>query len=268
MFLLSNCKYNKHNAFIKQTTIFASKFILQNMLNIHTNIKLLRQRNGLTQKELAEKCSFTRSMIAGYESSIQPTLSALLKLSEVLHVSTDFLLKENMGAWTEVDFTHFDNRVLNYAKGEKTRILAISVSKENEDNCEMVPVKASAGYLQAYADPEFIKNLPNLNLPMLQKTKKHRAFQIQGDSMPPIHHNDWVIGSYVENWVMLKEGEKYIVITQNDGIVLKTVYNKLAEKQSLLMVSSNPYYKPYYLPASEIMEVWKLEWWITNQDKQ
>lgn len=233
---------------------------------IHNNIKILRQRRGLTQKELASQCGFTRSMIAGYESSIQPTITALLKLSEVLNTSIDLLLKQNLSEWTDVDFKKIENQPIQYASGEKTRILAISVNANNEDNCEMVPVKASAGYLQAYADPEFIKNLPGLNLPMLQKNKKHRAFQIQGDSMPPIHHNDWVIGSYVENWIMLKEGEKYIVVTQNEGIVLKTVYNKIAEKQAFLMVSSNPFYKPYYLPATEIMEVWKLEWWITHQN--
>ena len=42
----------------------------------------------------------------------------------------------------------------------KHRVLfPIVVNDENEDIIEVVPVKASAGYLNGYADPEYIEQL-------------------------------------------------------------------------------------------------------------
>lgn len=234
------------------------------MQHIHKNIKVLRQRAGLTQLELAKSCDFSRSMIAGYETHTQPTLSAIIKLSEVLSIPADVLLKKDLSIWTEHDFVKLNMIGQDYAKGEKTRILATSVTESNEDRVEMVPDKASAGYLQAYTDPEFISKLPAINLPMLTKNKKYRAFQVSGDSMPPLKHNDWVVCSYVENWLMLKDGDKYVCVTDKEGIVLKTVYNKTKEDKGFLMVSSNPFYKPFYIEPLEIREVWRVEWWFTN----
>lgn len=232
---------------------------------IHNNIKLLRQRCGYTQQELADLCEFTRSKIAGYETNIQPSIIALLKLSEQFDVSIDIILKEDLSKWPEYKLRQLDYGSQSYAMGTHLRVLATTVDSESEENTEMVTEKVRAGYMQAYSDPDFIKNLPRLNLPMLSKNKKYRAFQVSGDSMLPIQNNDWVVCSYVENWLLLKDGQKYVVVTERDGVVLKTVYNKILEKDSFLLVSSNSIYKPYYLKSEEIREIWKMEWWFTNQ---
>lgn len=56
-------------------------------------LKLLRTQAGLTQKQLAERIGATKSMISYYElQERQPSSVSLRKLSEVFHVSTDYLL--------------------------------------------------------------------------------------------------------------------------------------------------------------------------------
>ncbi len=56
-------------------------------------LKLLRTQAGLTQKQLAERIGATKSMISYYElQERQPSSVSLKKLSEVFHVSTDYLL--------------------------------------------------------------------------------------------------------------------------------------------------------------------------------
>lgn len=60
---------------------------------IAKRIKELRLENGLTQKALSEKVSCDQSMIARWEKEeCEPTASAIVKLSEALNCSCDYLL--------------------------------------------------------------------------------------------------------------------------------------------------------------------------------
>src|SRR3546814_14975382 len=68
--------------------------------------------------------------------------------------------------------------------GSAVRVLSITVDANDRENIELVPVKASAGYLNGYADPEYISELPRFNLPMF-KQGSYRAFELKGDSMIP-----------------------------------------------------------------------------------
>src|SRR3546814_6005241 len=43
------------------------------------------------------------------------------------------------------------------------RVLSITVDGDDKENIELVPVKASAGYLNGYADPEYIAELPKFS---------------------------------------------------------------------------------------------------------
>ena len=74
--------------------------------------------------------------------------------------------------------------------------------------------------------------------------------------MLPVTDKSWVAGKYLDDWNNIKDGECYIVITREEGIVFKRVYNQIKEKKSLLLVSSNPIYKPYELPVKQIAEIW------------
>ena len=55
-------------------------------------LKELRMECGYTQLQLSEKVGCNQSMIARWESGeCEPTLSSLLKLSEILHCTIDYL---------------------------------------------------------------------------------------------------------------------------------------------------------------------------------
>jgi hypothetical protein len=60
--------------------------------------------------------------------------------------------------------------------------LLITVSQQGRNIIEIIPLKAQAGYLSGYADPEFIESLQHIS-PFA--TEKFRAFPVDGDSMPP-----------------------------------------------------------------------------------
>lgn len=60
---------------------------------IAQKIKELRLEKGFTQKMLAEKVGCSQPMIAMWEKGeYEPTASAIVKLSEALNCTTDYLL--------------------------------------------------------------------------------------------------------------------------------------------------------------------------------
>jgi len=64
-------------------------------INLGGKIKVLRMKVGMTQKELAEQVGLTPSFISQLEKNlISPSLDSLLKLSEKLHTSPIFFLRE------------------------------------------------------------------------------------------------------------------------------------------------------------------------------
>lgn len=63
------------------------------MVNFGNTLKELRQKAGMTQKDLAAKVGVTKSVISYYElSERSPSPEILMKLASVFHVTTDFLL--------------------------------------------------------------------------------------------------------------------------------------------------------------------------------
>ncbi len=60
-------------------------------------IILLRKRNGWSQEQLAEMMGISRQSVSKWESGASiPDLDKVIKLSKILGVSTDYLLKEEM----------------------------------------------------------------------------------------------------------------------------------------------------------------------------
>ena len=230
------------------------------------NIKLLRKRRRKTQGDVAAAINIKRSTLSGYENEVaQPGIQALIAFSEYFKVAVDTLLKVDLSSLSESHLSQLERGYDVYLKGSKLRVLATTVDRDNEDNIELVPEKAKAGYQRGFADPEFIRELPTFQLPFLSKEKKYRTFQINGDSMLPIPDGSYITGEFIQNWMEIKDGEACIILTLNEGVVFKVVENQL-EKQSRLRVHSlNPIYEAYSIPADEIKEIWKFRNFISNE---
>ena len=63
------------------------------MVDFGDKLKKLRQQEGLSQQQLADRLGFTKSVISYYELHERfPSPDVLIKLSSIFHVSTDYLL--------------------------------------------------------------------------------------------------------------------------------------------------------------------------------
>lgn len=62
------------------------------------NLRLLRNKKNMSQRQLAEELNISRGAIASYEGlkKIQPSFNTLIKISEFFEVSIDNLLKTKL----------------------------------------------------------------------------------------------------------------------------------------------------------------------------
>jgi transcriptional regulator with XRE-family HTH domain len=229
------------------------------MANVNKNLKFLRGKFGLTQKQLAEKLGLKQAAIGAYEEERStPPLTSLLDISKIFSVSLDAIVNHDLSHLPEKEWK---NKVA--ARGKE--ILAITVDSNNRENVELVSQKASAGYLAGYQDPEFVKDLPKISLPVLPKNRTYRAFEIQGDSMLPVQPGSIIFGEYMEDIASIKNGKLYILVTQNDGIVFKRVFNFADDEGKLLLVSDNRQYNPFTVSADDVLEIWTAKAFFSNQ---
>ena len=222
------------------------------------NIKLLRKRKRRTQDDLAKILTMKRSTLSGYENNFaQPGIQALLAFSNYFNISIDTLIKIDLTKLSEFQLSELERGFDVYIKGSKLRVLTSTVDSKNNENIELINEKAKAGYKNGYADSEYISDLPTFQLPFLSKEKKYRTFQISGDSMLPIPNGAYVTGEFIQDWNLIKNDKAYIILTLDDGIVFKLAKNHIKTQKSLELISLNIIYKPYFVPITEIKEVWK-----------
>lgn len=226
------------------------------MKHIAGNIRHLRQLKGWSQEQLADRLDITRARIGSYEEErCDPPIDILLRLSRLFHIAIDALIKADLKKYNlDSMMTLSNNRIL----------FPIVVDPKNNELIEVVTVKASAGYLSGYSDPEFIEGLPLMNLPF-RITGKNRAFPIKGDSMPPLRDGCYVIGRFMESLKDIKNGQTYIVLTRDDGVVYKRLYvkGKLIE-----LHSDNKQYQPYTIKPADVLEIWEFVCTLNISDKK
>ena len=239
------------------------------MTLISKNIQALRKRMGWTQAVFAEKIGVKRSLVGAYEESrSDPRLSNLIVISRLFDLSVDDLISVNLHTVSEEKLESYFIKNKKQAErkssiaNDQVKVLTVSVT-EGEENIELVPQKASAGYSAGYCDPEFIEELPRFRLPMLPNNGTYRAFEITGDSMLPLESGTIVVGQYVSDYKSLKNGKTYVLVTKNDGVVYKRVFNYIEERGKLFLVSDNTLYSPYELGLMDLLEIWEAKAFIS-----
>ncbi len=229
------------------------------MALINKNLKFLRTELGLTQKQLAEKLGLKQAAIGAYEEERStPPLVSLLDIAKIFKVNLDMLVSHDLSRVSEKD-----RKGVSASRGKE--VLAITVDSNNKENVELVTQKASAGYLSGYQDVEFVKDLPKISMPVLPKNRTYRAFEIQGDSMLPIQPGSIIFGEYLEDISSIKNGKLYILVTKQDGIVFKRIFNFADDESKVLLVSDNRLYEPYSINAEDVLEIWVAKAFFSNQ---
>lgn len=217
------------------------------------NLKYLRKLRGWTQEEFATKLGIKRSLVGAYEEErADPRLDVLEVTADIFKLTLDELLLKDLS-----------NNSGNYlAKRRQQKMMTA-----DRNLIHFVPVKAAAGYLASYADSEFIDELNTFTLPMLSGGN-YRAFEIIGDSMLPTPSGSIIVGEKIEGASDIKNGEAYIVVSRNEGIVYKRIERDGRSKNKLTLYSDNPQYQPYQVNNEDIAELWQAQMVIGKVSQQ
>ena len=207
------------------------------------NLRYLRKLRGWTQDECAAKLKVKRSLVGAYEEErAEPNLDVQKILCNIFKISFEDLLLKDLSA----------AKGANYL--EQRRKLKMSSSATAE--IQLVPVKAAAGYLAGYADPDFLDELNTFTLPMLAPGN-YRAFEIIGDSMLPTPSGSVIVGEKLDDMEEVKNSNTYVVLSKSEGIVYKRILKNNRAKNKITLVSDNPQYEPYNVNTDDVLEVWK-----------
>lgn len=216
------------------------------------NLKYLRKLRGWTQEEFSNKLGIKRSLLGAYEEErADPRIEVLEQVGEMFKLTLDELLLKDLG----------DSKG-NYLAKRRAQKMATGISE-----IQLVPVKAAAGYLAGYADPEFLDELNTFTLPMLAPGS-YRAFEIVGDSMLPTPSGSVIVGEKVDDVEEVRNNNTYIVISRNEGIVYKRVLKNTRTKNKFTLISDNVAYQPYNINAEDVIELWKATMVISKANTQ
>src|ERR1043166_9524702 len=203
------------------------------------NLKYLRKLRGWTQEEFAQKIRIKRSLVGAYEEErAEPRIDVLEIVCDMFKLTLDEILRKDLS----------DNKSNYLAKRRAMKLAA------GRPDIPFVPVKAAAGYLAGYADPEFVDELNTFTLPMLSGGN-YRAFEIIGDSMLPTPSGSVIVGEKVNDFDDIKNNAACIVISRNEGIVYKRIQKNNRSKNKITLVSDNPVFQPYSVNTEDILEM-------------
>jgi transcriptional regulator with XRE-family HTH domain/signal peptidase I len=253
------------------------------MENFGDRFLTLRKKKELNQDELAVLLNVSRATISDYERGrSEPNFETLRKISEFFEVSIDMLLgnahpndnaddqQNHVKSTPKSAPNSTPNRVNEpniTAWGRVPKI--VTVDSSGNDNVVLVPIRARAGYLAGFEDPEFIQTLPTYRLPGLT-AGTFRMFEVFGHSMvPTFHESDIIITRYVENLLEIRDDRVYVVVSKRDGVVVKRVVNRVQRDSVLILNSDNQRhageYPPIVVNPEEVLEIWYAYAYMSRQ---
>jgi transcriptional regulator with XRE-family HTH domain len=224
------------------------------------NLKFIRKQREWTQEEMANQLQIKRSLVGAYEEGrAEPRLEVQEAICAQFNLSLEEFLFEDLSSRGDMDASNSSSYL------DKRR--KMKMGSEQAAVVSFVPVKAAAGYLAGYADPEFIDELNTFTLPMLAPGQ-YRAFEIVGDSMLPTPSGSIIVGEKIDSLLDVKSSNTYVVVSNSEGVVYKRIITNDDYKERLTLLSDNPLYEPYQVNKQDVIEVWKAVYVIQKAGAQ
>lgn len=227
-----------------------------NNINFRINELVSHFSNG-NNSDFAKRVGINEANIRNYISGTEPKFSFLEKVVTTFEINYEWLLTGN-GEMLKSEVSQ-PIEIIKPVKIEGRGLMPKVVVVDSEDNerIPLVPVKAHAGYLEGYGDPEYIEKLPTYSVPNLHNGT-FRMFQVAGHSMyPTLQSNSYVIGEFVQDWEYMTDNRVYVVVTENEGVIVKRVINRLKKNKTLYCKSDNRDYPHISVNVVDIKEIWE-----------
>jgi phage repressor protein C with HTH and peptisase S24 domain len=148
-------------------------------------------------------------------------------------------------------------------KGGFERAVESKASEANEMPTVSIPlleISAAATPGAGYLAPDYIEQIGTIQLPqsMVKRGKQHFAFSVINESMTPtLFRNDIVI-IYESDIYSIIDDYVYVIVTRNDGIIIKRIKNRIEERGFIRCKSDNKAYSSYNLLPDDVLMVYQV----------
>ncbi|PWK25148.1 DNA-binding XRE family transcriptional regulator [Arcicella aurantiaca] len=160
----------------------------------------------------------------------------------------------------ETSFQQFvDNHLHTFSNSAK-----VEVETPQKNGAKTIPyIKNSVvkEYLANCQRPEYLRGLPTLSLPFIS-SDKNRAFEM-GSDFPM--QNSIVVGSGIADWSDIHDGKFYVLVTTQQGVIYRRVYNQVKIKGALLLSSDNSNIPSFEISIKDVVEIWEVNSFISQQ---
>lgn len=235
-----------------------------------------RTSKNLSQKEVAEKIGYKQVAISAAENREPKNVADKLanKLEQSFGVSR-LWIKEGIGT-PEGKLKPVDSEIPSIEKSANGHsknivvksILSASHNNRGEGNMAFVDAVAKAGYVEGLEDPDYVQELPPVRIPGFDEGF-FRVFEVSGMSMhDTLFPDDLVICQKIDDPAEIRDDRVHVIVTRNDGVLIKRVLNRLSRSQKLILTSdnnANGNYPPMSIKMKDVLELWYVQGRITRQ---
>ena len=242
------------------------------MNKLSSNLVFLRKTKKITQSEIHAQLGFKANTWSNWENNIsEPAIDVILQICEYFGVTTsqiieDDLAKGNLIIKEDVPKIQAKGNLKGNPKGNlKTYneegagmvMEPILEYKSNKHNVYDLDSTAAAGVALFIEDKDKRKSAPTLYFPWLGPGL-HIRIAIAGDSMhPTVKDGDKTIATWVTDPANIREGNVYVILDKEEGIVCKRIYRHHT-RDTLEFVSDNDIYKPYTRHLQDITALFRI----------
>lgn len=166
----------------------------------------------------------------------------------------------NFLADNETSFQHFVDNHLHTISNPTKNDLEISQKTANKLT-PLVKANAIKDYLANCQKVDYLRSLPTISLPFIN-SERSRAFEMGNDF--PLQ-NSIVVGNGISDWSEVKDGKFYVLLTAQQGVIYRRVYNQVKIKGALLLSSDNPTIPSFEISIKDVVEIWEVNSFISQQ---
>jgi len=239
-------------------------------------IKRLMKKKGITQESLTDR---KNPQYIGYSRGTLINLLSKDNFEDGLETEKVRILLSRLNP-TQEDMEYI------FPSNKKSNARDIGETDDDNDDhiqplgdgrfaltAEFVPIKARAGYLLGYADPEYLETLPKYTATVDHMPKgKYRYFEAEGDSM-----NDGTIEHAILDGTVLQcrkilphhwagklhshKWSSFVFVHRTEGIIVKQVAGQDLETGDVVLRSINPdksKYPDFTVNLDDIREIYNV----------
>ncbi|MFY7828401.1 MAG: helix-turn-helix transcriptional regulator [Flectobacillus sp.] len=108
---------------------------------------------------------------------------------------------------------------------------------------------------------DYIASLPSMLIPNIQSANC-RAFE-SGDDF--VLENSIIVGSQIKDWSDIKDGQHYVIVAPQHGILYRRVYSQAKIKGTLLLSSDKTTISSREISLKDILEIWECVAYLSYQ---